>query len=102
MMINVLEKLAPAAAKLGTKTVIEIVGLASIGGGVVNFALDKACDKAKAIVNESLEKKKQDLEAKKAAIQAQKEEAEKVITEEVQEEVKVEETKNTSKKKKNK
>ena len=100
MLVNVLEKVAPQAAKIGTKTLIEIVGLASIGGGVVNFGLDKACDKLHKIVNESLEKKKRELEIKKAAIQAQKE-AEDVVAEEVQE-VEVVETKNTSKKKKNK
>lgn len=103
MMINVLEKLMPAAAKLGTKAVLEIIGVASLGAGVVNFALDKGTDFAKGKIDTYCENKKEELMKKKAALEAAKESVV-VVTEEIPaEEVKpVEEKKpaNTSKKKK--
>lgn len=100
MMITVVEKLMPAAAKLGTKAILEIVGVASIGAGVVNFGLDKGTAFAKEKITNYGEKKRAELEEKKAAILAQKEAAVNVVTEEVPAEaVKVEEKPKTSKKK---
>lgn len=64
--INVLERIMPAAAKLGTKTLVEVIGAASIGAGVVNFALDKGTALAKEKLDGKLEAKKQELLEKRA------------------------------------
>lgn len=87
IIINVAERLMPAAAKnLSKAAIYEIIGAASIGAGGVNFILDKTLGpvvdkftkRAKDKIVETGEKKKAALEEKKAAILAQKN-ADKVI-----------------------
>ncbi len=106
MMINVLEKLMPAAAKLGTKTVIELVSVASIGAGVVSFGLDRGSKLAKEKLDDKLEAKKQELMKKREAVLEQKAEQtkEQQLNEEETQKVDTVEEKhdNASKKKKNK
>jgi hypothetical protein len=104
MMINLVEKLMPEAAKLGTKAVIEIVGASSIGAGVVSFGLDKGTEALKNVLTQHLEAKKAELEARKAEILEAKKATVTITEEEVEpeKEVKVDEKPKTSKGKKNK
>lgn len=67
MIISVVKSFLPTATKaIGKKGVIELVGAASLGAGVVNFALDKATDAVKGALDKNLEAQKQALLEKKA------------------------------------
>ena len=103
-MNSILAKIAPEAVKtLGSKAVLEIVGLTSIGAGAVNFGLDKGFEALRNWTNEKLEEEKKALMEKKAAVLEQKAEMAKKELEEVKEETPAEEPKKTSNnKKKNK
>ena len=74
-----------AIAKFLASETFKTIGWASLGAGVVNFALDKGTDFAKSKIVEATAKKKAELEKKKVAIQAELE-AEKANDEETHEE----------------
>ncbi len=111
MIISVLEKVLPAAAKeLSKKTLIEVVGAASIGAGGVNFILDKTVgpvvEKGTNYAKDKFAawgtKKQEKLEARKAAIlEKKKNEMIEVPAEEV-EDGKVEDKPNKASNRKNK
>lgn len=83
MVTKLLEKVAPAAVKaIGVPALLELIGVVSVTASVTNFTIDKTLGPVvekgstlmKAQITEMGEKKKAELEARKAALLAQKNE----------------------------